>query len=57
MLRATLLVGVRNSKHIKTNAEALRLHLDGEDFDYLDEVLRRAQGPVGDIYSFERIRA
>lgn len=49
-------VGVRSARHIANNIAALRLELDQDDFDYIDEVLRRAQGPSGDIYSFERAR-
>ena len=46
--------GVRNAKHVDSKAQALDLRLDAEDFGYLDDLLMKAKGPTGDIYSFER---
>ena len=48
--------GVRNAKHVDSKAQALDLRLDAEDFGYLDDLLMKAKGPTGDIYSFERSR-
>jgi aryl-alcohol dehydrogenase-like predicted oxidoreductase len=51
---ATPIVGLRSAAHIEDNAKALALKLTPQDMAQLDEVLRKAKGPAGDIYSFER---
>lgn len=48
------IVGVRSTDHILDNARCFGLTLDDEDRGIIDEVLARAVGPSGDIYSFER---
>lgn len=48
------IVGMRGASHIADNARVLSLTLDAEDLAAIEEVLARAQGPKGDIYSFER---
>ncbi|GMH32447.1 hypothetical protein BSKO_00281 [Bryopsis sp. KO-2023] len=48
------IVGLRNTSHILDNARTFALVLDAEDFQAIDDILARAKGPNGDIYSFER---
>lgn len=48
------IVGLRSTAHIADNLQVLQLQLNTEDLAAVDEVLQKAQGPRGDIYSFER---
>lgn len=48
------IVGLRSTAHITDNLRVLQLQLDVDDLAAIDEVLQTAQGPKGDIYSFER---
>jgi diketogulonate reductase-like aldo/keto reductase len=48
------IVGVRGTEHIADNERVLALTLDTDDLGSIQEVLARAQGPAGDIYSYER---
>ncbi|GLI58795.1 hypothetical protein VaNZ11_000555, partial [Volvox africanus] len=48
------IVGLRGTSHITDNARTLEFMLDQGDLDAIAEVLARAKGPGGDIYSFER---
>jgi aryl-alcohol dehydrogenase-like predicted oxidoreductase len=48
------IIGLRGVEHIENNARALALTLDAADLAAISEVLAEAQGPAGDIYSFER---
>jgi aryl-alcohol dehydrogenase-like predicted oxidoreductase len=48
------IVGVRSAAHIQDNVRVLSLQLDEADLAAIDEVLAKANGPAGDIYSFER---
>eukprot|EP00878_Enallax_costatus_P013891 GHUV01014526.1.p1 GENE.GHUV01014526.1~~GHUV01014526.1.p1 ORF type:complete len:312 (+),score=98.76 GHUV01014526.1:914-1849(+) len=48
------IVGLRSTAHIADNLRVLQLQLDASDLAAIDEVLQKAQGPKGDIYSFER---
>lgn len=48
------IVGLRSTAHIADNLRVLQLQLDTPDLEAVNEVLQRAQGPKGDIYSFER---
>eukprot|EP00882_Tetradesmus_deserticola_P026545 GHRQ01029296.1.p1 GENE.GHRQ01029296.1~~GHRQ01029296.1.p1 ORF type:complete len:130 (+),score=60.05 GHRQ01029296.1:25-390(+) len=48
------IVGMRSAAHISDNARVLSLRLDQADLAAVDEVLAKAAGPAGDIYSFER---
>uniref|UniRef100_A0A383V713 NADP-dependent oxidoreductase domain-containing protein n=1 Tax=Tetradesmus obliquus TaxID=3088 RepID=A0A383V713_TETOB len=48
------IVGMRSAVHIQDNVRVLSLQLDAADLAAIDEVLAKATGPAGDIYSFER---
>mmetsp|Transcript_20955 Transcript_20955/g.45854 ORF Transcript_20955/g.45854 Transcript_20955/m.45854 type:complete len:370 (+) Transcript_20955:26-1135(+) len=48
------LVGLRGVSHIEDNARVLSFSLDAADLGAIDQVLAKASGPKGDIYSFER---
>lgn len=48
------IVGLRGINHIQDNCRVLQLQLDAADLAAIDAVLQRAEGPSGDIYSFER---
>lgn len=48
------IIGLRGIDHIEDNARILSFSLDADDLAQIDEVLSQAQGPTGDIYSFER---
>jgi aryl-alcohol dehydrogenase-like predicted oxidoreductase len=48
------IVGLRGINHIQDNCRVLQLQLDAADLAAVDAVLQRAEGPSGDIYSFER---
>ncbi|GIL70489.1 hypothetical protein Vretifemale_1230 [Volvox reticuliferus] len=48
------IVGLRGTSHLADNARTLTFSLDQADLDAIAEVLARAKGPAGDIYSFER---
>lgn len=48
------IVGVRGAAHLEDNARVLALRLDDADRAAIEAVLADAQGPDGDIYSFER---
>eukprot|EP00775_Hariotina_reticulata_P010900 gene10900-11054_t len=47
------IVGLRGIKHIQDNCRVLQLQLDASDLAAIGAVLQQAQGPSGDIYSFE----
>lgn len=47
-------VGLRGSSHIDDNSRVLNLQLDDADLSAIQQVLAKAKGPKGDIYSFER---
>jgi aryl-alcohol dehydrogenase-like predicted oxidoreductase len=48
------IVGMRSAAHIQDNVRVLSLQLDQADLAAIAEVLAKATGPAGDIYSFER---
>lgn len=48
------IVGLRSTSHIVDNARVFTFQLDAQDMAAIDAVLSKAQGPSGDIYSFER---
>jgi aryl-alcohol dehydrogenase-like predicted oxidoreductase len=48
------IVGFRGPSHLEDNARVLSLKLDQQDLEKIQEVLAEAEGPGGDVYSFER---
>ena len=48
------IVGFRGPSHLEDNARVLSFKLDQEDLENIQGVLAEAQGPAGDVYSFER---
>jgi aryl-alcohol dehydrogenase-like predicted oxidoreductase len=53
---AAVIVGATNVAHLAQNLRIDRLTLDAEDLATIHAVLRRRQGPDGDVYSLERDR-
>jgi len=51
---AAVLMGTRNADHLAPNLGVFRFDLDEEDREILGEVLRRAEGPLGEPFSLER---
>ena len=56
-LVAAVIVGATNVAHLAQNRRIDQLKLDAEDVDAIRAVLKRRQGPNGDVYSLERDRA
>jgi aryl-alcohol dehydrogenase-like predicted oxidoreductase len=48
------IIGVRNTKHIKESIDAFGFELDADDMKKLEGVLSKSEGPIGDIYGYER---
>eukprot|EP01025_Chloroclados_australasicus_P004124 TRINITY_DN10993_c0_g2_i1.p1 TRINITY_DN10993_c0_g2~~TRINITY_DN10993_c0_g2_i1.p1 ORF type:complete len:404 (+),score=26.09 TRINITY_DN10993_c0_g2_i1:86-1213(+) len=48
------IIGLRKPVHTQDNLEVFEIHLSQENLEQIGEVLQQAQGPKGDIYSFER---
>eukprot|EP01026_Neomeris_dumetosa_P069782 TRINITY_DN6912_c1_g1_i1.p1 TRINITY_DN6912_c1_g1~~TRINITY_DN6912_c1_g1_i1.p1 ORF type:complete len:212 (-),score=26.63 TRINITY_DN6912_c1_g1_i1:331-966(-) len=48
------IVGLRKPSHIEDNIRVLNVELTSDDLLQIQEILKQAQGPNGDIYSFER---
>jgi aryl-alcohol dehydrogenase-like predicted oxidoreductase len=53
---AAIIVGATNAEHLSANRMIADLQLSAADLQSIDEVLRRRQGPHGDVYSLERDR-
>lgn len=49
-----LLIGVRNTNHIKENVATYSFTLDDDDRIAIASVLAKAKGPVGDVWDIER---
>jgi aryl-alcohol dehydrogenase-like predicted oxidoreductase len=56
-LVAAVIVGATNVAHLAQNRRIDQLKLDAEDVAAIRAVLKRRQGPNGDVYSLERDRA
>jgi aryl-alcohol dehydrogenase-like predicted oxidoreductase len=54
---AAIIVGATNALHLGANRKIADLKLDAVDAESIASVLRRRQGPLGDVYSLERDRA
>jgi aryl-alcohol dehydrogenase-like predicted oxidoreductase len=53
---AAVIVGARDKAHVASNAAIAALRLDAEDHAAIEAVTRRAEGPLGDVYTLERDR-
>jgi aryl-alcohol dehydrogenase-like predicted oxidoreductase len=53
---AAAIVGVRHRRHLSDALHLFDFALDEEDLDAIQAVTNRALGPVGDIYSVERVK-
>ena len=53
---AAIIVGATNASHLYANRKIAELRLDAADIASIESVLRRRQGPAGDVYSLERDR-
>jgi len=53
---AAIIVGATNASHLCANRKIAELQLDATDLASIESVLRRRQGPAGDVYSLERDR-
>lgn len=51
---ASVLIGVRNRKHIKDNIRTHTFALDAEDRTAIRELIATAKGPIGDVWDIER---
>jgi len=51
---AAVMIGVGSRDHRDDLGSIFDLHLDGEDHDRIDEILKRAKGPTGDPFELER---
>jgi aryl-alcohol dehydrogenase-like predicted oxidoreductase len=51
---AAVLMGTRSSAHLAQNLEVFGFGLDEDDRALLDELLRAAEGPVGEPFALER---
>jgi aryl-alcohol dehydrogenase-like predicted oxidoreductase len=50
------IVGVRHTRHLPDTLRLFNFALDEEDLGTIQQATRQAQGPVGDIYSVERVK-
>jgi aryl-alcohol dehydrogenase-like predicted oxidoreductase len=50
------IVGVRHARHLADTLNVFSFELDKKDLDAIQQVAGRARGPVGDIYSVERVK-
>jgi aryl-alcohol dehydrogenase-like predicted oxidoreductase len=55
-LVAGIIIGARNSNHLKNNLELFHFALDKEDHRLISNVLKNNREVKGDIYSLERIK-
>lgn len=51
-----VIVGVRHACHLSDTLRLFSFELDGEDLAAIKQVTDKAEGPVGDVYSVERIK-
>jgi len=51
---ASVLIGVRNQKHINENVNTHSFTLTKEDIQKIDHVVQRRAGPKGDVWDIER---
>jgi len=54
---AAAIVGATNASHLAAHARIGSIELDASEFDAIERVTSRAQGPVGDVYELERDRS
>ncbi len=50
------IIGVRHSRHLTDTLRVFDFELDQQDLAAIRHLLEQAQGPVGDVYSVERIK-
>lgn len=50
------IIGVRHARHLPDTLRVFDFELDQQDLAAIRRVLEQAQGPVGDVYSVERIK-
>ena len=51
---AAVMIGTRSDTHVDDNLRVFEIRLDDEDRDRIDDVLARAEGPLGDPFELER---
>ena len=51
---ASVLIGVRNAKHVSENVATHSFELDEDDMNAIRDVVSRRAGPVGDVWDIER---
>jgi aryl-alcohol dehydrogenase-like predicted oxidoreductase len=54
---AAAIVGVRHARHLPDTLRLFSFDLDKEDVAAIRQVTDRGEGPVGDVYSVERIKS
>jgi aryl-alcohol dehydrogenase-like predicted oxidoreductase len=50
------IVGVRHTRHLPDTLRLFSFELDEEDLATIEQVADKAEGPVGDVYSAERVK-
>ena len=50
------IIGVRHARHLPETLELFDFELDEEDLTVMKQVTDKAEGPIGDVYSVERIK-
>ncbi len=53
---AAAIVGARHARHLPDTLRVFDFVLDRKDLDAIDAITRQAQGPIGDVYSVERVK-
>ncbi len=51
---AAVMIGARSDAHVDDNRRVFETQLDGEDREWINRILARAEGPYGDPFELER---
>ena len=51
-----VIIGARDARHLPETVRLFDITLDSEDLAAIARVVDQATGPVGDVYSLERIK-
>jgi len=51
-----VIIGTRESKHIKENSGVFQFALTAADYSLIEDVISKREGPVGDVFDIERIK-
>lgn len=53
---AGIIIGARNADQLQDNLKIFSFNLNGEDIASIEEIVKKSYGPIGDVYSLERIK-